>query len=465
MYIHKVAGAATLAGTLFLLPAPGPDALGQEMHDDHRAATPPAEQTHAQEHAEPDEITMSAGHAHDAVTNGPGEASPPRTGTPSLTLPPGQRSLSDTTVYRCPMHPDVTDTQPGRCPVCGMDLVRDAAPSRPAGAAAPLVDGALVQRLGIRTDTAQFRAGRRWISAPGHTAYDETRLFHLHPRAPGWIEGLAVRAEGEAVTEGQSLAALYAPDILSAQVSFLIALRDASSDRQVTQARSLLRLLAVPEAMISAIEKDGSTRNAIPVLSPSDGVITRLEARDGMYVTPETAMFTIADLSTVWLLLSVRESESARVRVGQTVEVRFDALPGRRYTGRVDYLYPDIDAATRSRPLRVVLDNKEGLLQPGLWARGRVHIGDGEPVLAVPADAVLDDGTEQVVLLARDDGDFQPVRVSTGRRLDDWVEVLDGVEAGDRVVTGAQFLIDAESDLQAALRRMAPPMQDHDHGR
>ncbi len=386
-----------------------------------------------------------------------------------LTLPEAQRSLDTTPVYRCPMHPEVIASEPGSCPICGMALVMDDGGSMAGTGHAPVVslDGGLVQSLGVRIATAEQRAVEDWISAPGRTRFDETRLYHLHPRAAGWIEGLTVRAEGDPVTAGQTLAALYAPEILSAQVSFLIALGEASSARQVTNARNLLRLLAVPDDVILDIEESGETRNTVPVVAPSNGVITRLEARDGMYVEPDTAMFTIADLSKLWLLAHVRESESALVAIGQEVEVEFDALPGRSYRGAVDYLYPDLDAATRSRPLRVVLDNSDGELQPEMWARARIRVGDGIPALAIPRGALLEDGHTSQVLLALGDGRFQPRAITPGRRFGDWVEVRGGLQAGERVVASAQFLIDSESDLQAELSRLSAAEQDagvHHHG-
>ncbi|MEE4278118.1 MAG: efflux RND transporter periplasmic adaptor subunit [Halieaceae bacterium] len=383
-------------------------------------------------------------------------------------LPEAQRSLDTDPVYRCPMHPDVMQNEAGRCPICGMELVADTATSAPRDArpAAVQLDSAVVQTLGVRVVQVEERPRVEWISAPGRMAYDETRLYHLHPRAAGWIEDLRIRAEGDPVSTGETLAALYAPDILSAQVNFLIALRDASDSRQVANARSLLRLLAVPDQIILDIEKTGETRNTVPVVAPSDGVITGLQARDGMYVAPETAMFTIADLSYLWLLLDVRETESALLSKGQPVEIKLDALPGRRFEGRVDYLYPQLDPQTRSRPVRVVLDNRTGELQPGLWAEARIRVGDGSTMSAIPRDALISDGRSEHVLVILEDGRFEAREIETGAVYDDWIEVLAGVRVGEHLAGSAQFLIDSESDLQAELRRLdggAGSAGGHDH--
>ena len=368
-------------------------------------------------------------------------------------------SAASSPVYQCPMHSHITSEEPGRCPICGMDLVAASPASAPPGVGdgrprTVAIGPGIQQQLGVRLGLVERRILQRSVSAPARVVYDETRLLHIHPRAPGWIERLELRAEGEPVTSGQTLAELYSPEILAAQVNFIVALESAGATRQSRNARNLLRLLAVPEHLIQAIERDRETRTSIPIVAPGGGVLTRLQAREGMYVTADTEMFTIADLSTVWLLIDLRESESALVARGQHVEIALDALPGVTFEGRVDYLYPEIEEPARLRRARVVLANAEGRLQPGMFAQARIHSPSSDPVLAVERSAVLDDGEQQYVLRSLGDGRFQPVAVSTGRRGDAWIEVMGPLEPGERVATSAQFLIDAESDLQAELQRL-----------
>ncbi|NEX20836.1 efflux RND transporter periplasmic adaptor subunit [Thiorhodococcus mannitoliphagus] len=364
--------------------------------------------------------------------------------------------------YICPMHPNIVQDHPGTCPICGMDLVEKRMTPKPAQ---PQVDahpevalsGAMVQSLGVRTAEVERGALRREVRAVGRVAYDETRLAHIHPRAAGWIEGLSLRAEGEPVTKGQALADLYAPDILSAQVDFLLALEQPGSGaRRVApdKARNLLRLLGVPEGVIREIEKTGQTRNTIPVEAPANGIVTRIMAREGMYVTPETEMFTIAALTEVWVLVDVFEHQLAWVAPGMSAEMQVPAYPGRTWKGKVDYLYPDLDPKTRTLRVRLVFSNPQRALKPNMFADVVIAGGPKPDVLKIPRDALIVTGERESVVKALGDGRFQPVDVVTGMASDGQIEVLSGLAAGDAIVVSGQFLIDSESSLQASFRRM-----------
>ncbi|MBK5964294.1 efflux transporter periplasmic adaptor subunit [Thiocystis minor] len=364
--------------------------------------------------------------------------------------------------YVCPMHPQIVRDQPGTCPICGMNLVEKRMTPKPAS---PTLDshpevalsGTIVQNLGVRTAKVERGALRREVRAVGRVTYDETRLAHIHPRAAGWIEGLSLRAEGEPVKEGQTLADFYAPDILSAQVDFLIALErrgDGVPKVDPDKARNLLRLLGVPETVIRDIEKTRQTRNTIPVVAPTDGIVTNMMAREGMYVTPESEMFTIAALADVWVMVDVFEHQIAWVKPGMTAAMRVPAYPGRTWTGVVDYLYPDLDPQTRSLRVRLVFPNPKFDLKPNMFADVVIAGGPMNDVLKIPRDALIVTGRRESVVKALGEGRFQPVDVVTGMQAEGHIEVLSGLALGDAVVVSGQFLIDSESSLQASFRRM-----------
>jgi Cu(I)/Ag(I) efflux system membrane fusion protein len=223
------------------------------------------------------------------------------------------------------------------------------------------------------------------------------------------------------------------------------------------KARNILRLLDVPDDVIREIERSGEPRNRIPVRAPIDGVVTKMMARDGMYVTEESEMFSIADLSRVWVLVDVYEHQIDWLRQGLKAQMRVPARPGRIWTGKVDYLYPELDPSTRTLKVRLVFDNPDRALKPNMFADVVIYGGPKRDVLKVPAEAVIATGERTSVIEALGDGRFQPVDVETGMARDGEVEILSGLEAGDEVVVSGQFLIDSESSLQASFMRMGEP--------
>jgi Cu(I)/Ag(I) efflux system membrane fusion protein len=360
-----------------------------------------------------------------------------------------------------PMVPQQRFDKPGRSPFMDMDLVPKYADEEAGGGdsghAPVTLSGAVVQNLGIRTAQVQRGTLARTVRAVGRVAYDEARLAHVHPRAAGWIERLVVRAEGEPVKKGQELAALYAPDILSAQVDFLIATEpQGPGERRVKadKARNLLRLLDVPEAVIRDIERSRETRNTVPVLAPADGIVTQLTAREGMYVTPGSEMFAIADLSRVWVLVDVFEHQLAWIAPGLPAQIQVTAYPGRTWKGRVDYLYPELDPKTRTLRVRLVFPNPDLELKPNLFADVTIQ-GVPREALHIPREALIATGERESVVKALGEGRFQPVDVVTGMRSGETVEILSGLGEGDTVVVSGQFLIDSESSLKASFGRLS----------
>jgi len=359
--------------------------------------------------------------------------------------------------YVCPMHPQIVRDEPGSCPICGMDLVAQQIEAAGAGRPTVRVRGEIVQSMGVRTRPVARTTLWKFVQTVGRVDYDETVLSHVHPRAQGWMERLDLRAEGERVERGQLLGELYSPEILSAQVDFLVSLDytgTAARDR-VEKARNRLRLLGVTEETIRELEEERQTRNTVPVIAPHGGIVTGLMAREGMYVTPSSEIFTIADLSRVWVLVDVFEHQIDWIKPGLGAEIALPAYPGRTWEGKVDYLYPELDPKSRTLRVRLVFDNPDRLLKPNMFAEVKIYGGPRRDVLAVPREAVIVTGQRESVVKALGDGRFQPVDVVTGMRGGDAVEILSGVKEGDEVVVSGQFLIDSESSLQASFLRMA----------
>ncbi len=359
--------------------------------------------------------------------------------------------------YVCPMHPQIVRDVAGSCPICGMDLVEKLidpdAGKRPTVTISPVV----IQSMGVRTAAVGRGTMWKYIRTVGRIDYDETRLAHVHPRAEGWLERLSVRAEGDEVEAGQELGHLYAPDILSAQVDFLIALRQGEqriSAAKVEKARNLLRLLDVPEAVIKSIERKGETRNTVPLIAPIAGVVTQLGVREGMFVTPSTEIYTIADLSRVWVQVDVFEHQLAWLQTGLSAEIRVPARPGRVWKGEVDYVYPELDPRTRTLRVRLSFPNPGGMLKPNMFAEVVIYGGPKRDVLNIPREALIVTGERETVVKSLGSGRFQPVDVVTGMKRGGRVEILYGLDEGDEIVVSGQFLIDSESSLQASFTRM-----------
>jgi membrane fusion protein, copper/silver efflux system len=360
--------------------------------------------------------------------------------------------------YVCPMHPQIVRDQAGTCPICGMNLVAKLLEPDKDQYPAVALSGAVIQNMSVRT--ARVERGTLWkhIRTVGRVEYDETRLAHVHPRAEGWIEGLSLRAEGELVQKGQELAQLYAPEILSAQVDFLLALQPRQSGVagvKADKARNLLRLLDVPDPIIGEIQRSKKTRNRVPVLAPIAGVVTEMMAREGMYVGKGTDMFTIADLSQVWVMVDIFEYQIAWLQPGLTAEIEVPAHPGKKWEGVVDYLYPDLDPKTRTLRVRLVFPNPDFLLKPNMFAEVVIYGGPREDALKIPSEALIVTGERQSVVRALGEGRFQPVDVVVGMQMGGEAEILSGLNEGDEIVVSGQFLIDSESSLQASFMRMS----------
>ncbi len=355
--------------------------------------------------------------------------------------------------YRNPM--GLADTSPKpKKDAMGMDYLPvyagDAAQDDPPGAVR--ISLGRLQTLGMRTEAAEMRpAVARPVQATGILQFDERHLATVTTKAPGWIEHLAVAAAGDPIKRGEVLAEIYAPDLVTSEEEYLIAARMGGAVSAASVQR--LRALDVPDEEIARLRRTGRSARRIPVIAPADGVVIDKPVQEGMRVDAGEALYRTADLSDMWLIAQVQEQDLGAVQPGQQAHAAFVAFPGRTFEGKVDFIYPSLSAETRTARVRIVLPNLDGALRAAMYASVQIDASTGgAPVLSVPNSAVLDSGTRQVVLVARGDGRFEPRPVRLGIRGDDRVQVLDGIKPGDRVVVGANFLIDAESNLRAALQ-------------
>lgn len=359
--------------------------------------------------------------------------------------------------YVCPMHPQIIKDEEGSCPICGMDLVPKMIDSQSDAAPIVSIRGEIMQSMGLRTDYAANDTLWKYIKTVGKVEYDETLLTHIHPRAAGWMERLKVRAEGDPVQRGQHLGDFYSPDILAAQVDYLIAIQEKGKRSRIKaeKARNQLKLLGVTSGTIKQIEKRGESQNTVPVYASQDGIITMLGAREGMYVQPQQELFTIADDRRMWVQVDIYEHQLDWVKVGLTAEITVPAHPGRTWEGKVEYLYPELDQQSRTLKVRLAFDNPDGLLRPNMFANAVIYGGPKRDVVAIPQEALIITGEREAVVKVVGEGQFQPVKVVTGMKQGGKVEILSGLKAGDRIVTSGQFLIDSESALQASFSRLS----------
>ncbi|MBD8524641.1 efflux RND transporter periplasmic adaptor subunit [Pseudomarimonas arenosa] len=369
----------------------------------------------------------------------------------TLALPAKPNSL-----YVCPMHPQIRSNAPGGCPICGMQLVRRATDA--SGGEAPViqVDGDLRQALGIRSAPVQRHSLSPRVSAPAEVMLDQDRIRHVHARVSGWVEVLHIHALGESVQPGQVLMELYAPDLVAAQEDYLIALRTGGTGSRAQRAAATrLRVLGVDEAFIDALAERGSSALRVPVRAQTGGVVTMLEVRHGMYVTPSTTMLEIASLDSVWVRVDVLPEELERLGVGKIyAALRAVGVTDRVWRGEVSYIYPSLDTTARTVQLRVTVPNRRGLLRVGQLMQASLRGENREPRLAVPSEAVIRTADGERVMLDLGDGRFRPQPVQAGLRAEGYTEILQGLDEGQQVVISAQFLLDSESALRAGQQRL-----------
>jgi Cu(I)/Ag(I) efflux system membrane fusion protein/cobalt-zinc-cadmium efflux system membrane fusion protein len=326
-----------------------------------------------------------------------------------------------------------------------------------------------MQQIGVTTAVAAYKNVTQQITAPGNVDINEQRLATVQTRFAGWIQTVDANATYQYAHKGQKLLTIYSPELVSSQQEYLLARKNQSSFEHDTHgmaaregsmaaresgwllnaAEERLRQFGVPAATLDALQKTGQVQRNVAVEAPVSGYITERLALPNAYVQPDTKLYTIADLSSVWVYANVFQSDVGRLKPGNAATVTVDAYPGRTFYGRIDQILPQVDMTTRTVRVRLVFSNPGVILKPGMYVKVSLAVPLGRQ-LVVPSSAVLQSGTRAIAFLDHGEGRLEPHEVQTGTALDSSVVILSGLKAGDRVVTSANFLVDSEAQLQSA---------------
>ena len=382
-----------------------------------------------------------------------------------------------------PMHPAYKSDKPGVAPDCGMKLVpvyadgggpttASARELANAGDVSTMPVGTVQitpekqQLIGVKYGQVKKSGGTRTIRAVCKVAFDETLIQHIHTKVDGWIDQVFVDYTGQLVSKGQALMTVYSPDMLASQRELLLAVkaRDTmknnplptafdQSESLLQAARRRLELWDLSDEQIDEVLKTGKPMKNVTLYSPIAGYVTDRKAFPQLKVMPDTDLYTIVDLSRVWIMADVFEYEAPNIYIGETASVALQALPGKTFHARISYIQPQVDSMTRTLKVRLDMDNPGLMLKPDMYAdvEFRVNIPS---TLTVPADAVLDAGERKTVFVDRGNGYFEPRQVKTGERNGDRIQILSGLDGDERVVTSGNFLIDSESQMKAAASGM-----------
>ena len=376
----------------------------------------------------------------------------------------GQKTAKKLLYYRNPMGLPDTSPVPKKDPM-GMDYlpVYEGEDEAESGLK---ISPEKVQKMGVKTAPAKLQMLDRSVRASGRVEIDESRTYTVTAKFEGYIERLHVNTTGQPVGRGQPLFEVYSPELVSAQREYALAAQGVGKLGEAgDEAQGAMRQLAesslqrlknwdISEEQVKALAKNGDAKRTLTFRSPVAGIVTEKKAVQGMRFMPGETLFQIADTSTVWVQADVFEQDIAAVNVGQKAKIKINAYPGEVFEGRIAYVYPTLKAETRTVPVRIELANPKGRLKPAMFADVDIPAGGAAPVLTVPTSAVIDSGPRQVVIVQLAEGRFEPRPVKLGQRGGDFVQVLDGIKEGELVVTAANFLIDAESNLKAALGGM-----------
>jgi Cu(I)/Ag(I) efflux system membrane fusion protein len=369
--------------------------------------------------------------------------------------------------YVDPMHPWYKSDKPGIAPDCNMELVpvyegeesryqakKDAAPG------SVEISSEKQQLMGVTFGTVAYENASDSIRAAARVALDETRIAKVQAKLDGWIEQVFVDFVGKRVNQGDPLITVYSPEALATQQEFLLAekarrtMQDnpvhemmGSTANLVAAARKRLELWDISDEQIDRIASTGQTIKYLMLTAPISGFVTERNAFPKQRLTPETVLYTVADLSTVWVIADVYEFEAGAVRLNQPATLTLSYLPGRTFRGKVSYILPQVDPATRTIKVRLEFENPGFALKPDMYGQVELQTGGGRRLM-VPASAVLNSGDRQTVFLDRGNGTFEPREVKAGMQFAGRVEILSGLKAGDRIVTSGNFLIDSESRLR-----------------
>lgn len=353
-----------------------------------------------------------------------------------------------------PMDDNYRRDKPGKSPM-GMDLVpvyaEDNKATKDAGRI--FIKPHVVNNLGVKTARAKMKSVTTEIQTFGYVQYDEEQILHIHPRVSGWVEKLYVKALGEPLKKGEPLYTLYSPQLVNAQEELLIALKQ-NNRGLINAATTRLQALHIPNSLIDKLKRTRKVQQNVTFYAPRSGVLDGLKIREGFYVEPGNTLMSIANLEQVWVEAQVFERDAANVKVGQQVQMNLDFLPGKIWRGQVDYIYPTLSDKTRSLRVRLKFVNDNQQLKPNMYANVQIQQAPSQPMLVVPNSAVIRTGSQNRVVLAFGNGEFKTVEVQLGRVLNGMTQILSGIQAGDEVVTSAQFLIGSESSKSSDFMRL-----------
>ena len=383
-----------------------------------------------------------------------------------------------TDVYTCPMHPEVRSHEPGNCPICGMTLVKVATAtlaSVPDGLAPVHADAEAAGLAGVRTVEATSDSVVTTVRAVGNVVPDEGRIRHITTKVAGWVEKLHVNATGQIVRTGQPLFELYSPELLATQEEYVRALRTADelstsslpevrrgAEELASAARRRLELFDVPPGFVEQLRRTGQPTRTIVFRAPFGGYVSEKSVVEGHKVEPGADLMTVTDLSRVWVSAQVYEAEAAAARVGRPATVTLQYDPSVSLRGKVSLVYPTVDTESRTIQVRLEFANPGLVLKPGMFVNVELERARASGVV-VPDSAVIDSGARQVVFVETGPGHFEPREVRVGLRADGKAVLSEGVRAGERVATAANFLLDSESRLRDATggTSVAPGHEGH----
>lgn len=367
-------------------------------------------------------------------------------------------SSSEPLYWVAPMDANYRRDQPGKSPM-GMDLVpvyADSTQSETSPVGTVIIDPSVVNNLGVKSAFVEKTILSPNIDTVGYIAFDESKLWQVNVRAAGWVEKLNINAIGEKVSKGEVLFTLYSPELVKAQEELLNAYRTGRKGL-VKGARERLSSLGVDKTQINSIVRSGKANKNIEVKAISSGVIASLNIREGGYLSPSQVVISAGPLEEVWVDAEVFERQAHWLSSGNKAVMMLDAVPGKRWKGEVDYVYPILDPKTRTMRMRLKFDNQDGALKPNMFANITIHPKTKEEVLTIPRQAVIRANGMERVVLDEGNGKYRSARIVAGREAANRVEVVKGLKENDKVVTSAQFLLDSESSKTAELSRINGP--------
>ena len=362
------------------------------------------------------------------------------------------------TLYTCGMHPWIIQEHPGNCPICGMKLEpvhkQSAAGASPAAAPGIVIDSAVIQMMNIQTTEVARGPLRRTIRTVGTIDYNETALADVTTKFKGWIEKLDVDATGQLVHRGEPLFEIYSPELYSAEAEYISSL-NAPGDSLRAAAADKLRFYDISDAQIADLAKTREPRKALQILAPMDGFVTEKNVVQGQMVDAGMKLYRLADLGIVWVFAQIYEQDLPYIQLGQEAVVRLSSLPDREFRGRVTYVYPDVDAKTRTARVRLEFENPGYFLKPGMFVSAQIVSELKPSALLLPDSAILRSGEKNTVFVAQPGGKFQARNVALGPEAENnRYEIISGLQEGERVVTSGQFMLDSESQLREAIQKI-----------